>query len=135
MHPLSCDFVQLFVFTTCYRNCCIKLLSKYYVAVGYPFLKTLMQNYQEFCQSVMGLFTVLNVKLKPQHNGMTLQLCKLSKQNDETAEEWMGTLWNKVADCKYKENDRKLKQWIVKSINDEAMTSEIIKEMAFMLQV
>ena len=41
------------------------------------------------------------------------------------AEEWMGHL--KASECKHKE--KKLKQQFICSINEEAMTAEIIKDL------
>ena len=43
-------------------------------------------------------------------------------------EEWMGRLQVKAADCKYKENDRKLKEQFTSGINNEAIIAKIIKE-------
>ena len=51
-------------------------------------------------------------KFRLQHNEiiLSLQYCNLSKQFTVTAEEWMGRLRVNVLECKYKENDRHLKE-------------------------
>ena len=41
----------------------------------------------------------------------------------------MGRLWEKAAYCKYKQNDRKLKRLSLNGTNDEAITTEIIKDL------
>ena len=41
---------------------------------------------------------------------LSFQYCKTSRQNDETAEKWMGKKIIRAAECKCKENDRRLKE-------------------------
>ena len=68
---------------------------------GLRFIQTLMDKDQEKCKSSSGLFKVLSVKLKPQHNEMILVLqdCKLVREENETAKEWMGHLRIKTNEC------------------------------------
>ena len=41
----------------------------------------------------------------------------------------MGRLGIKVANCKDKENDRRLKEQLINGMNDETITAKIIKEL------
>ena len=41
----------------------------------------------------------------------------------------MSKLWIQVAECKYKENERWLKEQFISSIKNSAMTNKIIKEL------
>ena len=74
---------------------------------------------------------MLDKKFRPQHNEtiLSLQYCTLGKQNDMTAEEWVGRLKIKATECKYKENDRRLKEQFINSISNEVITAEIIKDL------
>ena len=47
----------------------------------------------------------------------------------QSAQEWMGRLYIKAADCKYKENDRRLNNKFISCPNNEAITVETIKEL------
>ena len=40
----------------------------------------------------------------------TFNIENLMEENEDPAEEWMGRLWIKVAECDYKYNDRQSKQ-------------------------
>ena len=77
-----------------------------------------------------GLFEILANKFMPQSNKTTksLQLWKLSRQNGENAEEWMGRLWLAVIECNYKEIDRQLREQFIHGLNDTDMLREIIQE-------
>ena len=59
----------------------------------------------------------------------SLQFHKLSRQNGENAEEWMGTLWLSAIQCNYKGLDRQLKEQFIHGLNDTEMLGEIIKEL------
>ena len=54
----------------------------------------LTDNEQEKCQTSSGLFEVLSEKSKPQPNEKILSLhyCKLIREKEECAEEWMATI-------------------------------------------
>ena len=69
---------------------------------------TLTDKEQESCNNMKGLFDALNRKLKPQYNKpiKSLQFCKLIRQSNESAEEWMGILRTAVVECNCKEIDR-----------------------------
>ena len=56
----------------------------------------------------------------------SLQFHKLSRQNGENTEEWMGTLWQLATECNYKELDRQLKEQFIHALNDTDMLGEII---------
>ena len=43
-------------------------------------------------------------------------------------EVWMGRLWIKAAECKYKENDSILKEQFISGMNGDAITAETTKE-------
>ena len=74
-------------------------------------MHTLTKTRQESHQTVKGLLEVLaeNFRLKDNETKLSLIYCKLDKQGDDTANEWMGRLRIKATECKYKEMDRKLK--------------------------
>ena len=56
------------------------------------------------CRREDCLFETLNSKFRPQHNEtiLSLQYCKLSRQSNENAEQWMGRLKLMAAECQYK---------------------------------
>ena len=79
----------------------------------------------------MGLFEVKSEKFKPQCNEtiLSLQYCKLIRQQSEQAEELVGYLRIKANKCGEKEKDRKLKEQFTNGINDDDMMTEIIREL------
>ena len=60
---------------------------------------------------------------------LLLQCSKESGDSGDSAQEWMGRLQVKAADCKCKENDRRLKEKFNNGMNDEAIAAEIIIEL------
>ena len=78
---------------------------------------------KESCQTIARLFKVMDNKFRPQHNGtiLSLQYCKLSRQYDEMAKEWIGTFRMKAAKYKYKENEKCLKEQSINDINDDSI--------------
>ena len=54
---------------------------------------------------------------------------KLSRDCNDMAEEWMGRLRMKGAECEYKEDDSHLKEKFMNGINDDVIMSEIMKEL------
>ena len=61
-------------------------------------------------KSNAGFFNILNAIFKLQDNKtLSLQYCKLSKEENENAEEWMGHLTIKGNEWNYKKHDRQLK--------------------------
>ena len=77
-----------------------------------------------------GLLETLKSKFRPQHNeaSLSLQYCKLSRQNNENSKQWGGRLRIMAAECNYKELDRYLKQQCINGLNDDDMMVEIILE-------
>ena len=59
----------------------------------------------------------------------SLQLGKLCRSDNENAEQWMGRLRIKAAECNYQELDRQLKEQCIHGLNDKGMLGEIIKEL------
>ena len=57
-----------------------------------------------------------------------LQFHKLSRQDGENAEEWMGRLRLSAIECNYKETD-KLKEQFIHGLNDTEVLGEIIQEL------
>ena len=55
--------------------------------------------------------------------------CKLSRNNEKNAEEWMDHLRLKAKEVSYQEQNRQLKGKFINGINDDMITSEIIKEL------
>ena len=60
------------------------------------FVQTLNNEEKEKCKTSSGLFEVLSDKFKPEHNKMilSLQYCKLEREQYENVEEWLGYLKN-----------------------------------------
>ena len=78
-----------------------------------------------------GLFDTLSAKFQPQFNETIklLQFRKLCRVEDESAEEWMGSLCMAAAECGYKEVDQQLKEQFIPRLNDRVMLNEIIREL------
>ena len=91
------------------------------------FIQTLTQAKQESSQTVAQLFDILNEKFRPLHKETTLSLqnYELNRHADETTKEWMYRLRMKATECKYKENDRRLKELFFNDISDDDMKEEI----------
>ena len=70
-------------------------------------------------------------QIQPQFNETikSLQFHKLSRQNFENAEEWMGRLRLAAVDYNYKERERQLKEQFIHGLNDTDMLAEIIMEL------
>ena len=98
---------------------------------GLHFVQTLIGEEQNLCKNSIGLVSVLNMKFEPQHNKtiLLLQYCKLSSDENKSAEEWMDYLRVKANESIYKEHDRHLKKQFINRINDEMITAERIKEL------
>ena len=73
------------------------------------------------------LFKNLTNKFRPQFNKTikSLQFCKLSRQDGESKEEWMGRLQLSPVECNYQEINRKLKEQFIHGLNDMDMLGEI----------
>ena len=98
---------------------------------GLPPIATLTGEGHKACNNEKSLLDTLNRKFKPQDNKTikSLQFCKLIRQSNESAEEWMGRLRKAVVKCSYKEIDRQLKEQFIHGLNDEEMLVEIIREL------
>ena len=72
-------------------------------------------------------FDILN-NFYQQHNETikSIQCCKLSREDGEDAEEWIGRLRIAVAECNYKEIDLQLKEQLIHSLNDKEILTKII---------
>ena len=94
------------------------------------FLETLTLREQERCNTMGGLFHTLISKFKPQYNEAIklLQICKLVRQMNENAEEWMGGLQLAAVECNYKEIDRQVNEQFIHGLNYNEMLAEIIRE-------
>ena len=92
-------------------------------------IATLTQEKQEAYNNEKVLFDMVNRKLKMQYDETikSLQFCKLIRQSDESAEEWISILRTAVVDCNYKEIDRQLKEQFIYGLNDEKILVEIIR--------
>ena len=57
------------------------------------------------------LFELLSEKIRPQQNRtiLSLQYCKLIREQSQNADEWMGHIRMKANTCQYKENKRRKK--------------------------
>ena len=61
---------------------------------GLQFLESLIQEEQDSCKTVDGLFETLDSKFRPQHNKtiLSLQYYKVRRQSKEDIEQWIGEL-------------------------------------------
>ena len=86
-----------------------------------------MQAENETCNEEEGLFEILNNKFRPQYSETikSPQFCKLVRQHNASAEEWMGRLRIASIKCNYKEGDRWLKEQFIHRMNDSDMLVEI----------
>ena len=84
---------------------------------------------QERCNTMEGLFTILN-KFKLQYNETmkSLQFCKLVRHPNENADEWMGRLRLVAVEYSYAEIDSQLKEQFIHRLNDNDILVEIIRE-------
>ena len=115
------------VFGRCVCLCLIIVLHQ----ERFGFIQTLNNEEQGKCRTSMALFKVFSELFKCQHNKtiLSLQYCKLIKEQDENAEEWMGHLIIKVNEFGYKEKDRRFKEQFIDGIGDNDMMTEIIREL------
>ena len=60
---------------------------------------------------------------------LSLLYCKLTTEQNETAEEWMGQLRIKTSKLAYTEKDRSLKKQCIIGINNDEIMTEIIREL------
>ena len=97
---------------------------------GLHYIESLMTTEKEACNMLEGLFDTLATKFKPQYNEMvkSLQFRKLSRLENESADEWMGRLHVVATECNYRELDRQLKEQFIHGLNDKCMLDEIIRE-------
>ena len=58
----------------------------------------------------------------------SLQFCKLGRQMNKNAGEWMGRLRLTVVECNFKEKDRQLKEKFIHGLNDNEMLVEILRK-------
>ena len=83
------------------------------------------------CNKEEGLFETLSNKFKLWYNETikSLKFCKLIRQYNENADEWICRLRTAAIKCNYKEIDRQLKEQFVHRLNDNCMMVKIIKEL------
>ena len=95
---------------------------------GLQFIESLTHAEKDTCSPLEGLFKIISNTFRPQFNKMikSVQFCKLSRQNGENAEEWMGRFWLLAIECHYKELDGQLKEQFIHGLNDTDMLGEII---------
>ena len=85
---------------------------------------------KEKCITVKGFFAVLYSKFKPWRNRILiwLQYHGLHRNSNESAQEWMGMLRIKAAECQYNEYKKILTEQFISGLKDIQMISEILKE-------
>ena len=95
------------------------------------FIESLASEEKDTCSTLEGLFKILTNKFRLQFNEtiISLQFCKLSRQDGENAEEWIGRLRLSTIECNYKEIDRQIKEQFIHGLNDNDMLGEIILEL------
>ena len=96
---------------------------------GLQLWETLTEAEQEACYEE-GQFEIFNNRFKPQDNEtiILLQFCKLVRQQNESAEEWVGRLRIIAVECYYKEINGQLKKQFIHRLNESEMLREIIRE-------
>ena len=70
-------------------------------------MSTLNDEIKEKCNTSLGLFEVFSEQFKSKLSEtiLSLQYCKLIRQQSENAEEWMNCLTSKASECKDKEKE------------------------------
>ena len=98
---------------------------------GLHYLESLTEAEKHTCNTLKGLFDTLAANFKPQFNETikSLQFRKLYRFKGESAEEWMSRLRIALAECNYKEIDRKLKEQFIHGLNNKAMLDEVVREL------
>ena len=123
------------MFSNCFQHPTNRTVSNYQKLAwqkSLQFIESLTQMEKEKCNITEGLFTTFNNEFKPQFNEniKSLQLCMLSWQTKENAEEWMGRLRLAVVECNYRDVDRQFKEQFVHGLNNNDMLTEIIRELS-----
>ena len=74
---------------------------------------------------------MLSTKFKLRHNEAikSLQFCKLARNPDTNAKEWMGRLRMSTTEFNYTEIDRQLKEQFIYGFNDSDRSIDIIREL------
>ena len=75
------------------------------------YIDSITEAEKQACCTLQGLFDTISAKFRPQFNEMIklLQLRKLCRVEDESAEEWIGHLHMAAAEFGYKEIDQQFK--------------------------
>ena len=83
----------------------IAIIKKLARQKSLQFLESLAQMEQERCNTMEGLFTTFNNEFKAQYNETMkpLQFCKLGRQMNENAEEWISRLRLAAIECNYRD--------------------------------
>ena len=73
----------------------LAMLKNWLGRKGLQFMESLTHAEKDTCSTLEGSFQILTIKFRPWFNETikSLQFCKLSRQDGENAEEWMGRLW------------------------------------------
>ena len=97
---------------------------------GLHYIESITEAEKQVCSTLQGLFDTLSANFQPQFNKMkkSLQFRKLCRVEDQSTEEWMGQLCM-VAECGYKEIDRKLREQFIHGLNNKVMLEDIIREL------
>ena len=82
---------------------------------GLWLMQTFNDTEQEEYRTGARLFEVFSDKFKLQHNEtiLLLKCCKLVKEENENAEEWIGHIRHEVNECGCKEKYRRLKEQFI----------------------
>ena len=60
---------------------------------------------------------------------ISLQYCKLVREQKENAREWMGHLRMKANKCSYREKHIRLKEHFINGIHNDDMITEVIRKL------
>ena len=91
------------------------------------FVKTLTDNGQEKYKPSSGLFEVLCEKFDPWYNDtiLSLQYCKLVRDEKESTEAWIGHLKVKANECEYKQRNRRPKEQFINGTNEDDIMTKV----------
>ena len=84
------------------------------------------------CEYVEGLFCTVAAKYCPQHSIIisSLQYHKMQRKQNESIEEWIGSLRHEATECEYdSQHDRQLKEQFIQGINDDTVKTEYSHEL------
>ena len=105
--------------------------DSYFAKAQHPIIRNANSSWERKMWNIWRTIQNTKWQFKPWYNETikSLQFCKLSRQVNESPEEWMGKLRIAATEGHYKEIDRQLIEQFIHHLNDSDMSIEIIKRL------